>query len=153
MGSKSRIYLPSAVVLLTLTAAALCAGVHHSFNGTWRLIPARGELAGEPIIQTGTVTIADRQGNIYVSRDFTFDGESQTANYSYSTDGRANSWIHEGKLFKSKAKWEGNELRILAEQDNIISTERFSLTGDGTLKLVVERPGHHTVTLYFERSS
>jgi hypothetical protein len=148
MRPRSGIYFPLLGVLIT---AALYASTHQALNGTWRLIPARAEFGGEPVIQTGTVTIADRQGNIYVSRDFMFDGESRTANYSSSTDGRANSWIHEGKLFKSKAKWEGNELRVIAVQDNVNSTERFSLSGDGTLMLVVERPGHQTITLYFER--
>jgi hypothetical protein len=124
---------------------------HHALNGTWKLIPARSEFAGEPVIQTGTVTINDRQHNIYVSRNFTYEGQNQTVNYSFSTDGRENSSIHEGKAFKSKATWEGNELKVTSMQDNITTTERYGLGGDGTLLLVVERPGHRTVTLFFER--
>lgn len=151
MQPKSSVFLSLKLALLSLTAAALWAGSHQSLNGTWRLIPARGEFAGEQVIQTGTVTIADRQGNIFVSRDFTFDGESQTASYGFSTDGRENSSIHEGKQFKSKAKWEGHTLVVTSTQDNITSTERFSLGADGALTLVVERPAHRAITLYFER--
>jgi|HubBroStandDraft_6_1064221.scaffolds.fasta_scaffold45892_2 hypothetical protein len=50
-----------------------------------------------------------------------------------------------------KAKWEGNELKVTSTQDNVTSTERFHQSGDGTLMLVVERPGHRTITLFFER--
>jgi hypothetical protein len=136
---------------LVLVTTVLFAGDHQSLNGTWRLIPARADFGGEPMIQTGTVTIADRQGNIYLSRDFTYSGDTQTVSYSFSTDGRANSSIHEGVAFKSKAKWEGKDLRVTLTQGDVTSTERYRLDGDGTMMLVVERPGHRTITLFFER--
>jgi len=142
-------------VLFSISIAVLVGNAagssHHALNGTWNLIPARSEFAGEPVIQTGTVTIYDREHNIYVSRNFSYEGQNQTVNYSFSTDGRENSSIHEGKAFKSKARWEGNELKVISTQDNVTSTERFNQSGDGTLMLVVERPGHRTITLFFER--
>ena len=147
--------LGSAVLFLicvwVLVGDAALAGSHHALNGTWRLIPARSDFAGEPMIQTGTITIYDREHNIYVSRNFTYEGQNQTVNYSFSTDSRENASIHQGPAFKSKAKWEGNELKVTSTQDNVTLTERFDQIGDGTLTLVVERPGHRTITLFFER--
>jgi hypothetical protein len=129
------------------------ASDHQALNGTWRLIPARSELGGEQAIQTGSVTISDRQRNVYVSRDFTYDGDRISLSTNFSTDGPENSSIRQGTSFKSKAKWEGKELRVTSTRDNITSIERYSLSGDGTLVLVVERPGHRTITLFFERQT
>jgi len=139
-----------ATIMVAFSALAF-ANSHHDLNGTWRLVPTRSEFAGEPMIQTGTLTINDREGNIYVSRNFSFDGENQSVSYSFSTDARENTSIHEGKAFKSKAKWEGPVLKVVSTQDNITSTERYRLSGDGTLMLTVDRPGHRTISLFFER--
>jgi hypothetical protein len=157
MKSQScKFYARRNAVLFLTTIAVLVGNAafgsdHHALNGTWRLIPARSELAGEPMIQTGTITIDDRQHNISIMRNFNYEGLNQTVDYRFSTDGRENSSIHEGKGFKSKAKWEGNELKVTSTQDDVTSTERFNQSGDGTLMLVVERPGHRTITLFFER--
>src|SRR5579864_6465786 len=157
MGPHLRKFSTIRIAVLFLTGIAALLGTaafgsdHHSLNGKWKLIPARSEFAGEPVIQTGTVTINDREHNIYVSRNFTYEGQNQTVNYSFSTDGKENSSIHEGNAFKSKAKWERDELKVTSTQDNIATTERYSLSGDGTMMLIVERPGHRTVTLFFER--
>jgi|HubBroStandDraft_4_1064222.scaffolds.fasta_scaffold696491_1 hypothetical protein len=156
MGLKSGLSLVA--IGLAICAASLVFAIpsvlasdHQALNGTWRLIPARSELGGEPAVQTGSVTISDRQRNVYVSRDFTYDGDRVTVSTNFSTDGPENSSIRQGASFKSKAKWEGKELRVTSTRDNITSTERYSLSGDGTLMLVVERPGHRTITLFFER--
>ena len=60
-------------VFAGLGAGLGLASNHHVLNGTWQLVPARSELHGEAAIQTGTVTINDREGNIYVERNFNFD--------------------------------------------------------------------------------
>ena len=138
-------------LLLVLVSSAAFATDHHALNGTWRLIPARSEFGGEPAIQTGTVTIGYRDRNIYISKNFTFDGRNQTVNYQSSTDGRINSSIHEGQSFKTKARWEGNELVATSTQDNITTVERYRLNPDGTLMLTTERAGRPTATLLFER--
>src|SRR5271156_4962949 len=136
-------------VLILVTAAL--ANPKHALNGTWVLVPTRSQFAGEPVIQTGTVTIADREHNIYISRNYNFDGESGTVSYQTSTDGRENSSIHEGKAFKTKAKFEGSDLLVTSSQDNIASTERYHLNPDGSMTLTADRSGHHTVVLFFER--
>jgi len=134
-----------------LLANTLFASQKHDLNGTWRVVPTRSQFGGEPVIQTGTVTIADREHNIYISRNYDFDGESGVVSYQTSTDGRENSSIHEGKAFKTKAKFEGGDLVVRSSQDNITTTERYHLNPDGTMSLTVDRPGHHTLVLLFER--
>ena len=141
-----------AVAAVVLCAGAAMAANHHELNGTWKLIPARSDFAGQPAIQTGTVTISDREHNIYIDRSFTYDGANQTTSYNFSTDGRENSTIHNGKTFKSKAKWDGDVLVVHTIQDNESVVERYTMDPDGTMSLVVERAGHPPVVLYFEHA-
>ena len=139
-----------AVTALLFSGGALVAGSHHDLNGTWKLVPARSDFAGQPAIETGTVTINDREHNIYVDRSFTYDGANQTTSYNFTTDGRENSAIRNGKTFKSKAKWDGDVLVVHTTQDDQSVVERYSMDPDGTMSLVVERPGRAPVLLYFE---
>jgi len=139
-----------ALGLMLLAGPALAAN-HHSLNGTWKLIPNRTEYAGEPAVQTGTVTINDREHNIYISRNFSYDGQNQTSDYNFTTDGRENSSIHQGKTFKTKAKWDGRVLNVTTISDKGEEHERYSLEPDGTLMLIVERSGHAPMTLHFEQ--
>jgi hypothetical protein len=143
-------FLKSAGTLVVFSAFAW-ANHHHDLNGTWKLIPSRSEFGGEPAIQTGTITINDRERNISISRNFTFDGANQTVTYSSSIDGKENASIHEGPAFKTKAKWEGEVLTVTSTQDGITTVERYRLT-DGLMMLTVDRSGHRTETLTFERA-
>lgn len=145
-----KIFAGVAVILLFLTAPAFPRG-HHSLNGTWKLIPARGEFGGQPVVQTGTVTINDREHNIYLSRSYTYDGANDTQTSTFSIDGRENSSIRDGKTLKTKAKWEGDTLVVTTMKDNESAVERYNLEPDGTLRLFIERPGHPAATLYFQR--
>ena len=136
--------------VLVLLVAPLSARGHHELNGTWKLIPTRGDFAGQPVTETGSVTINDREHNITVSRNFTYDGANRTNSYQFTTDGRENSSIRNGKTFKSKAKWEGDVLVVTTTQDIETTVEHFSLDPAGTLRLVVDRPGQTAVTLFFQ---
>jgi len=138
-------------IAILLPAAALIAANHHSLNGTWNLVPAQSEFAGEPVIQRGSVTINDREHNITISRNFTFEGADQTLSYNFTVDGRENSSIRDGKISKTKAKWDGDELKVTTTEANVISVERFNLMRDGTMRMVVERPNHPVITLYLRR--
>ena len=151
MDSQLRKTFLTFAIALSLFAGLVSARDHQRLNGTWNLAAARSEFGGEPAIQTGTVTIYDREHNIYVSRNFSFDDANQSVSYSYKTDARENHSIREGKTFKSKAKWEGDALKVVSTADNITSTELYRLNPDGTLTLTVERPGHATANLLFER--
>jgi hypothetical protein len=135
---------------VTLFAACAFAANHHELNGTWQLVPSRSELNGQPALQTGTVTINDRQGNVYVQRNFNFDAANQSTSTSFSTDAREKTSIKEPG-FKSKAKWDGDLLKVVTTQDGITIVERYSLLGDGSMMLQIERTGHPSETFYFQR--
>ncbi|MGD0299882.1 MAG: hypothetical protein ABSE86_22545 [Bryobacteraceae bacterium] len=145
-----KIFLRYTPALVLFTVSVIAAN-HHSLNGTWTLEPTRSNFDGEPAIQTGSVTINDRQHNITVTRSFSYDGANESFEYSFSTDGRENSSIHQGKAFKSKAKWDGDVLRVTTTENGSTTAERYSLSPDGSLMLVVERPEHRPVTLFFQR--
>jgi hypothetical protein len=141
--------------LVWAVAGALFAGLaqandHRTLNGVWQLIPARSEFNGEPVIQTGTVTINDRESNIYVQRNFNFDGPNQSTATSFSTDAREKATIKEPG-FKSKAKWDGHVLTVSTTRGGETTLERYSLRDDGTMVLQLDRAGHQPETLYFQR--
>jgi len=140
--------------LLVAASIFLSAGValahHHELNGTWRVIPSRSELNGEPAIQSGTVTINDREGNIYVDRSFNLEEGNRSVTTNFATDARAKTSIKEPG-FRSKAKWEGNMLKVVTTHDGMTTVERYSLAPDGTMMLQVDRSGRAPEILYFER--
>jgi hypothetical protein len=144
-----RNFLSGAAILAIFAGAALAVN-HHELNGTWQLIPARSVLNGEPAIESGKVTIRDREGNIYVSRNFDFNAANQSVSTTFSTDARANTAIKQSNLW-SKTKWEGGVLRVITTQDGITTVERYSLVNGGDMMLQVERTGHQPETLYFQR--
>lgn len=71
-------------------------------NGAWTLVPAKSDFAGQPVIQTGTVTINERDGDITVSRSFAYEGATQTFFYRDLTDSENSATIHGGKDLKSR---------------------------------------------------
>ena len=149
---QARNFFKASVICLAFFAvSAAIAGGHHSLNGTWVLEPTKSDFAGQPALQTGMVTINDREHNITVSRNFNYDGANETFSYSFSTDGRENSTIHQGKAFKSKAKWGDNVLKVTTTQNDVTVVERYSLEPDGSMKLMIERPSHRMISLFFQR--
>ena len=139
-------------VLVGLGAGLGFAANHHAMNGTWQLAPQRSEFNGEPAIQTGTVTINDRERNVSVERNFNFDGANQSTSTSFSTDSQEKATIKDKEQgFKSKAKWDGDVLKVVTTQDGINIVERYSLRDEGTMMLQLERTGHQPETLYFQR--
>src|SRR5258708_8996894 len=113
MRLQSRNFFKATVICLAFFADShAIAGGHHSLNGTWVLEPTKSDFAGQPALQTGTVTINDREHNITLSRSFNYDGANETFSYSFSTDGRENSTIHQDKAFKSQATGNANELNL-----------------------------------------
>jgi hypothetical protein len=140
------------LAFVALFAALAAAASHHNLNGTWVLVPSRSDFGGAPAIETGTLTIYDRQHNIYVSRTFGLEGEEGAFSYNFSLDGSENSTIREGKTLKTKAKWDGDVLKVTITRDNVPTVERYSLEPDGTLTLLVERPDHRVLRLTFVRS-
>ncbi len=138
---------------LVLSAAIAFAHNHHALNGTWILVPSESNFAGGHEFQNGTITINDREGNIDVSRNFTYeDGGHRMVTYEFGADGPENATVREGKEMKTKARWEGDVLKVTTLQDGLTTVERFSLTPSGNLMLVVDRAGMGPLTLIFRRA-
>ena len=135
-----------------LFALSAFAGDHSSLNGTWTLVPAKSEFAGQPVVQTGTVTISDHHDVIVVSRSFVYEGASETVFYSDSTANSRNSpTIHTGKDLKTKTRWDDDVLKVTTTQSGAVTQERYTLARDGTMTVSVERPDHKIITLVFQK--
>ena len=143
------------IILAALTALLFAfsafARDHSALNGVWTLVPASSDFAGQPVVQTGTVTIADRQGVIIVSRSFVYEGATETFFYRDITDADDNATIHTGKDLKSKTSWDHDVLKVTTTQYGAITLERYTLTPDGTMMVSVVRPDHKPITLVFQR--
>jgi len=124
---------------------------HSAMNGTWNLVPTRSDFAGHPVVQTGTVTISDRQGVIVVSRRFVYEGATETYFYNDSTGTENNSTMHMGKDLKSKTKWDHDVLKVTTTESGAMTFESYSLNADGSMLVSVVRPDHSSISLVFER--
>jgi len=140
-----------AVLATLLFASSTFARQHTALNGTWTLIPTRSDFAGQPVIQTGTVTINERQGDITVERNFAYEGATGTTFYRDMIDSENSATIHTGKEFKTKARWDHDVLKVTTTQSGAVTFETYTLNGDGTLMVNVTRPDHKSITLYFQR--
>jgi hypothetical protein len=115
------------------------------------LVPTKSDFAGQPVMQTGTVTINERQGDITVSRNFAYEGAGETYFYRDMTDGQNSATIHAGKDFKSKTKWDHDVLKVITAQNGATTVESYTLGADGVLMANVVSAGRKPITLYFER--
>jgi hypothetical protein len=136
--------------LAAIFAGCALAWNHHDLNGSWQLIPERSEFHGEPAVETGRVTIDDREGNIYVSRSFNYDQAGRSTSSTFDTDARAKTSIKEPGI-KSKTEWKGEVLQVTTTREGSTTVERYRLLDDGTMVLTVDRPGHAAETLFFRR--
>jgi hypothetical protein len=140
------------LVLANLLFAALASAHQHTaLNGTWTLVPAQSDFAGQPVIQTGTVTINERDGDITVSRNFKYEGASDTFFYRDVTDSENNATIHTGKDLKTKTKWDHDVLKVTNTQASVVTLETYTLAADGSMMVSVIRPEHKPITLLFQR--
>lgn len=120
-------------------------------NGTWTLVPVQSDFAGQPVIQSGTVTINSREGNVTVSRNFVYQGATQTFFYRDMTDAENGATIHSGQDLKSKIKWDHDVLKVTTTQSSAVTVESYSLRPDGTMVAGVVRPDRRPITLVFQR--
>jgi hypothetical protein len=139
------------VLLTALCAFSLFGREHTAMNGTWTLVPTKSDFNGQPVMQTGTVTINERQGDITVSRSFTYEGATQKFFYRDMTDSANSATIRSGKDFKSKARWDHDLLKVTTTQDGVTTMESYALAADGTMTATVTRPGQAPVVLVYER--
>jgi len=136
---------------ILLFACAALAHDHSALNGSWSLVPAKSDFAGQPVVQTGIVTISDRQGIIIVTRSFVYQGATETFFYRDVTDAENNATIHTGKDIKSKTRWDHDVLKVTTTQSGAITEESYTLSADGNMLVSVVRPDHSAITLVFQR--
>jgi hypothetical protein len=136
--------------ILLFTASA-SAHDHGELNGSWTLVLAKSDFAGQPVVQTGTVTISDRQGIIIVTRSFVYQGASETFFYKDITDAENNATIHSGKDVKSKTRWDHDVLKVTTTQYGAVTVESYTLAADGSMLVSVVKPDHGPINLVFER--
>jgi hypothetical protein len=142
--------IAGAVLTTLLCSFSAFARDHSAFNGTWILVPAKSNFAGQSVVQTGTVTINDSRGVIVVSRRFKYEGAAETLFYSDSTGSENNSTVHDGKDLKTKTRWDRDVLKVTTTQSGFITLENYSLGADGTMLVSVVRPERKPVTLVFQ---
>jgi hypothetical protein len=140
-----------ATVALILLAFPAVARDHSALNGTWTLVPAKSDFAGQPVVQTGTVTIGYQQGVTVVTRSFVYEGANETFFYNDSTGSEYSSTIHLGKDLKSKTSWDHDVLKVTTTQPSGITVESYSLGPDGTMLVGVEKGESKPITLVFRR--
>jgi len=143
--------ISAAVLTALLFAFPAIARDHRAMNGTWTLVPTKSDFAGQPMVQTGTVTIDDHQGIITVSRNFVYAGATETYFYSDMTDAEHNATIHSGKDLKSKSRWDHDVLKVTTTQSGATTVESYALAADGIMTVSVARPEHKPITLVFQR--
>jgi hypothetical protein len=138
-------------IISILFAFSAFARDHTALNGTWVLEPTQSDFSGQPVIQTGSVTINEREGDITVSRDFKYEGAGQTSFYRDMTDSENNATIHSGKDVKSKAKWDHDVLKVVTTQSGVVTTESFTLAANGSMTVNIVKAGSKPITLVFVR--
>jgi|SRR5579864_2936272 len=146
---------PSTVAKIALSAM-LCAFIalardHKDYNGTWTLLPERSDFAGQPPIQSGTVTIKDGEDSVVVERRFTYGDAGITYFYRDTIASTHGGTVHAAKDVKSKTKWDHDILRITTTQPNGVTEESYSLTNEGLLQIDIEKPGGAPTRLVFAR--
>ena len=150
MSSYSLRTITGAVLTTLLFAFSALGRDHSALNGTWRLVPTMSNFAGQAVVQSGTVTISDRQGIIIVSRRFVYAGATETYFYRDITDAENNATIHTGKDFKSKTRWDHDVLKVTTTQSGATTLESYTLAADGTMMVNVLRPEHKPINLVFQ---
>ena len=153
MTSYSTAAIAGAALTTILFAFSAFARDHSELNGAWTLVPASSDFAGQPVVQTGTVTIADRNGIIIVSRSFVYEGATETFFYRDVTDSEHGETFHTGKDLKSETSWDHDILKVTTTQSGAVTTESYSLAADGTMLVNVVRPAHNPLILVFHRSN
>ena len=120
--------IAGAVLTTLLFGFSAFARDHTALNGTWTLVGAKSDFGGQPVLESGTVTIDERQGNITVSRSFVYEGAAgETVFYRDMTDSQNNASIHAGKGLKSKARWDRDVLKVTTTKSGATTLESYKL--------------------------
>jgi hypothetical protein len=151
MRTYSTTTIGGAILAALFLAFPAHARDHSALNGTWSLEPAKSNFAGQPVVQTGTVTISEQQGIIVVSRRFVYEGATESFFYNDSTGSENNSTVRTGKGLKTTSKWDHDTLKVTTTQSGAITLESYTLATDGTMLVSVEKRDRKPITLVFQR--
>jgi len=143
--------IAGAILTIATAGPAAFARSHEEFNGTWTLVPAKSDFAGQSVLQTGTVTINQREGILTVSRKFVYTGATETFFYSDMTDAYDNATIRTGKDLKSKTRWDHNTLKVTTTETGATTVESYDLASDGSMVVTVLKPERKPLVLVFRR--
>jgi hypothetical protein len=152
MGKYSIKVIAGVVLTTWLFVFPAFARDHSALNGTWTLLPAKSYFAGEPVVQTGTVTIRSQDRIIIVERNFKYADSAETYFYSDVTDANNGATIHTGKDLTSKTKWDHDVLKVTTTLDGAATVESYALAVNGSMTVNVVRPGHKPIQLTFQRN-
>src|SRR5271167_3772873 len=133
MKTYSTPMITGAVLTALLFANSALGGDRAVLNGTWELQPSQSDFAVQPVVQTGTVTISDREGTIIVTRNFVYEGATETFFYKDSIGTENNATIHSGKDLKTKARWDHDVLKVTTTLSGAVTLESYRLAADGTM--------------------
>jgi hypothetical protein len=139
------------VLTALLFALPVVARDHSALNGTWTLVPAKSNFAGQSVVQTGTVTIRSQDRLIIVERNFKYAGATETYFYSDISDANNGATFHSGQDLKSKTKWDHDVLKVTTTQSGAVTVENYALAADGSMVVNVARPGRKPIELTFQR--
>ena len=151
MRKYSTLRITGVALTTVLFAFPVFARDHGALNGTWILVPAKSDFAGQLVVQTGTVTISARDGIIIVERSFKYEGATETFFYSDVTDAENGATFHGGKDLKSKTKWDHDVLKVTTTQSGAVTVESYNLAADEAMLVNVVRPGRKPIELAFQR--
>jgi uncharacterized protein YdeI (BOF family) len=151
MKTYSTVQIAGAVLSTLLFSFPAFARDHSALNGTWTMVPAKSDFAGQSVVQSGTVTITARDGIIAVQRNFVYEGAAETFFYRDITDAENNATIHSGKDLKSKTRWDRDVLKVTTTNYGAITVESYTLARDGAMTVNVVRPDRQPITLVFQR--
>ena len=152
MSKNSMMRIAGAVIVAVLPFAfPVLARDHRAMNGTWTLVPARSDFAGQPVVQTGTVTIKSQDRVVIVERSFVYEGAAETYFYNDITDANNGATIHSGKDLKSRTKWDHDVLKVTTTVGGAATVESYNLAADGSMMVNVVRPGRKPIELAFQR--
>jgi hypothetical protein len=151
MRTYSTATIAGTVLTTLLFGFSAFARNHSELNGTWTLVPAKSDFGGQSVVQTGTVTIGDREGIIIVQRSFVYAGATETFFYKDITDAESGATIHTGKDLKSKTRWDRDVLKVTTTESGAVTVESYTLAADGAMLVSVVRPDHKPITLVFQR--
>ncbi len=150
---RKKMFHPSTFARIALSAILFAfialARDHKDFNGTWTLLPERSEFAGQPPIQSGTVTIKDGEDSVAIERHFTYGDIGETYFYNDSLSSTHGGTVHAAKDAKTKTRWDHETLHITTTQPSGVTEESYSLMPDGRLLVIVEKPGQAPIRLMF----